>query len=305
MTPVVVLAIVVATQNVDDQATESMRTTAAEALGSEDAVEVREVDDTSDAETLRIERLVHAQTAAQILWLDEAHTRARVRVHVADKNEWTERTIVFAVVDTAIERGRALGFAVTSMLPEETLAANPYRTKRPDAPKPELRTGVRVVAMGSTGLGGTAGGYGGSLSGEFFVTPAVAVRLGFGGRQGAVPALNGDDQATYAAVGVTFWPLRASPEGRFAIGVRADGLALHHTVTANRIDATNSEASTWIPGFDLLGEIALRVSASLDVLTSLGIESALGPVRLHLNGVTVDTIPVLRGVGEVGIRLSF
>ncbi len=154
MSPAVVLAIVVATQNVDDQATESMRATAAEALGSEDAVVVREVDETDDAETLRIERLVHAQTAAQILWLDGTHTRARVRVHVVETNRWTERTIEFAVVDTPTERGRALGFAVTSMLPEETLAANPHRhIKRPadDGSTPELRTAIRLVALGSTG----------------------------------------------------------------------------------------------------------------------------------------------------------
>src|SRR5581483_5922719 len=101
MSPAVVLAIVVATQNVDDQATESMRATAVEALGSEDAVMVRESDDTTDGETLRIERLVRAQTAAQVVWLDASHTRARVRVHVAETNRWTERTIEFAVVDTA------------------------------------------------------------------------------------------------------------------------------------------------------------------------------------------------------------
>jgi len=117
--------------------------------------------------------------------------------------------------------------------------------------------------------------------------------------------LKGDDQATYAAVGITFWPVRSSPEQRVAIGVRVDGLALHHTVTDRRMLATNPEASTWIPGVDVLGEIALRVSSSLDVVTSVGIESALGPVRLHIAGVTADTIPVLRGVGEFGIRISF
>src|SRR5579862_5846720 len=100
MSPAVVLAIVVATQNVDDQATESMRATAAEALGSEDAVVLREVDETGDPETLRIERLVNARTAAQVLWLDGTHTRAQVRVHVAETNRWIERTIEFAVVDT-------------------------------------------------------------------------------------------------------------------------------------------------------------------------------------------------------------
>ena len=214
MLPTVVLAIVIATQNVDDQATDSMRATAVEALGSEDAVVIREVDETGDEETLRIERLVHAQTAAQILWLDGTHTRARVRVHVAEGNRWTERTIEFAVVDTPIERGRALGFAVTSMLPEETLAANPYRgvKKPPDAP--ELRTAIRLVGVGHKGIStGTATGFGGSISGEFFLTPVIAARLGLGAWQGALPAINAHDLVSFAALGISIWPRRPALTG--------------------------------------------------------------------------------------------
>jgi hypothetical protein len=308
MSPAVVLAIVVATQNVDDQATESMRTTAAEALGGEDYVVVREVDETDDSETLRIERLVRAQTVAQIAWLDAAHTRARVRVHVAETDRWTERTMVFAVVDTATERGRALGFAVTSMLPEEALAANPHhRLKRSDdaGPEPELRTAVRLVALGSTGLGGTAGGYGGSIAGEFFVTQAIAARLGFAGRQGAVPALNGHDLASYAALGVSFWPRRSSPDRRLAVGIRVDALVLNHSVTYVNDKAANRQLSKWLPGIDALAEIALSVSSAVDVVTSLGIEAALGSSEIDIDAVPVDTIPALRGVGEVGIRISF
>ncbi len=233
MSPVVVLAIVIATQNVDDQATDSMRATAVEALGSEDAVVVREVDETGDDETLRIERLVHAQTAAQILWLDDTHTRARVRVHVAEGNRWTERTIEFAVVDTPTERGRALGFAVTSMLPEETLAANPYRGVKRPADTPELRTAIRLVALGHTAFSstGTARGYGGSISGEFFVTPTIAARLGFAAWQGEMPKISGHDLASSAALGVCIWPRRPSSDRRIAVGIRMDALVLNHYVT--------------------------------------------------------------------------
>jgi hypothetical protein len=219
MSPAVVLAIVIATQNVDDQATDSMRATAVEALGSEDAVVVREVDETGDAETLRIEKLVRAQTAAQILWLDGSHTRARVRVHVAETNRWTERIIEFAVVDTPTERGRALGFAVTSMLPEETLAANPYRASKKPADTPELRTAIRLVGVGHTGIStGTATGYGGSISGEFFVTPVIAARLGLGFWQGELPKISAHDLVSYAALGVSVWPRRPIAESPSVFG---------------------------------------------------------------------------------------
>ena len=310
MSPAVVLAIVVATQNVDDQATESMRITAGEALGSEDAVVVREVDEASDAETLRIERLVHAQTAAQIVWLDGAHTRARVRVHVVETDRWTERTIVFAIVDTPTERGRALGFAVTSMLPEDTLAANPHRgSKRPaDAgPMDELRTAIRLVALGRTAIStGTATGYGGSIAGEFFVTPAIAARLGFGAWQGALPKISGHDLASYAALGVSFWPRRSSNDRRIAVGIRVDALILNHSVTRDEGD----KASKWLPGMDAMADIALSVSSALDIVTSLGLEAALGDTDLEVQTGNAppfhaDTIPRLRGTAEIGIRVSF
>jgi hypothetical protein len=314
MSAAVVLAIVVATQNVDDQATESMRATAAEALGSEDAVTVREVDETDDAETLRIERLVHAQAAAQILWLDGTHTRARVRVHMVENNRWTERSIEFAVVDTPTERGRALGFAVTSMLPEETLAANPHRRiqRPPDAGStPELRTGICLSALGSTGIStGTATGYGGSISGEFFVTPAIAARLGFAAWQGSLPKIGGHDLASSVALGVSLWPRRPLPDRRIAIGIRVDALVLNHSVTS---DASNT-ASKWMPGIDALAEMALSVSSAVEIVASLGTVLALGDSDLDIcvradNGpITcdhVDTIARLRGAGEFGIRFSF
>jgi hypothetical protein len=312
MTPAVVLAIVVATQNVDDQATESMRTTAAEALGSEDAVVVREVEEADDAETLRIERLVNSQTAAQIVWLDGTHTRARVRVHVVETDRWTERTIVFAVVDTPTERGRALGFAVTSMLPEDTLAANPYRrAKRPadEGPTEELRTSIRLVALGHTAIStGTATGYGGSIAGEFFVTPAIAARIGVGAWQGDLPKIGGHDFASYAALGVAVWPRRSSTKRRIAVGIRVDALLLNHSVSRDQGD----KASKLLPGIDALADIALSVSSALDIVTSLGIEAALGDTDLEVTtdgpmGSTVhaDTIPRLRGTAEVGIRVSF
>jgi hypothetical protein len=317
MSPVVVLAIVIATQNVDDQATDSMRATAVEALGSEDAVVLREVDETGDAETLRIEKLVNAQTAAQILWLDDSHTRARVRVHVAEGNRWTERTIEFAVVDTPTERGRALGFAVTSMLPEETLAANPYRAKKPAATE-EQRTAIRLVALGHTAVSkGQARGFGGSISGEFFVTPVVAARLGLGAWQGSLSlsfpsmpldVINAQDLVSFAALGVSFWPRRPSPDHRFAFGIRIDALLLNHSVTPDQ----GSSQSKLMSGVDAMADFAFSVSSALDIVTSLGIEGAIGDTDLNLRmdpndptGQQVSTIARIRTAGEVGIRISF
>jgi hypothetical protein len=326
----IVLAIVVATQNIDDDATEAMRATAAEAIGGEDSVVVREVEVPSDAEALRIERTVHARNVAQVVWLDTTHTRARVRVHVSDTGRWTERSITFSAVDTSVERGRALGFAVTSMLPEEALSARPHRPlPRPEPPPAgptetespdDLRTALRLGGIGSVGLGGIAGGVGGSIAGEFFVTPAVSVRIGFGGRSGAVPALAGTDLAGYAGVGGSFWPLPPGHNRRIAVGVRADALALYHSVSNNLLgDFVVRRQSKWLPGIDVLGEVALSLLPALEIIGSLGVEVAFGSTPLVRQQVIGDgttsmgtpaeppvgTLPVFRGVAEAGIRVSF
>ena len=330
MSAAIVLAIVVATQNVDDQATEAMRGTAAEAIGGEDSVVVREVEVPSDAEALRIERTVHARNVAEVVWLDTAHTRARVRVHVSDTGRWTERSITFSAVDTPVERGRALGFAVTSMLPEEALSARPHRPlPRPESPpaapaeteSPEdLRTALRLGGIGSVGLGGIARGIGGSIAGEFFVSREVSLRIGFGGRSGSVPALSGTDLAGYAGVGGSFWPLPPGHNRRVAVGVRADALALYHSVSTNRptADIVARRQSKWLPGIDVLGEIALSLLPALEIIGSLGVEVAFGSTPLANTVTVIDEaggetstttpagkVPVFRGVAEAGIRLSF
>jgi hypothetical protein len=135
----------------------------------------------------------------------------------------------------------------------------------------------------------------------------MAVRLGLAGRQGAVPVLNGRDLAVYGAAGVSFWPRRAS-SGRFwAVGIRLDALGLLNTVYDRRAGYTPSQQSKYSLGIDALAELALSVSSAVDIITSLGIEAALGDTDLKVQGLEapLGTIPALRGVGEVGIRVSF
>ncbi|HET6151264.1 MAG TPA: hypothetical protein VFH68_27250 [Polyangia bacterium] len=334
MSPAVVLAIVIATHDVDDRATEAMRATAAEALGSEEAVAVRDVEAPSDGEALRIERAIRAQAVAQVVWLDVAHTRARLRVHAVKTGRWIERTITFSNVDTAVERGRALGFALTSMLPEETLAANPHR--RPEGPpvisktaEGDFGTSLRLGAVGSLGLGGTATGIGGHVAGEFYLTSSWLLRLSFEGRWGGVRLAREDDPTTqdvdeklgpfdqtaiagYGGLGVGYWPFRRTPGRWWTAGVRADALVLFHSIYGPSVTDGKPDFSRnnkFMPGLDAAGEVGLVISDSAEILTSLGLEAAFGPTPLLLgprgDETVVGHIAILRAVAEIGFRLSF
>jgi hypothetical protein len=312
MQAVIVLAIIVATGNSDDQAIEAMRAAASEALGAEEFVAVREVEPASDDEALRIERSVKARSIVQVSWLDAGRSRARLRLHVAHSDHWTVRTISFDQADTLPERGRTLGLAVVSMLPEETLAARSRRLSsrgdEPDsgAPVDLPRTGLRLVAIGSVGLGGTAGGIGGGFAAERFLTSLLALRAGVGARTGDVPGLNGTDLTTYAALGISLWPARPAPNRRVAVGVRLDALALHHDLSHRSMDVL-ARQSRWLPGADVLAEIGWTLTPSVELVTTLGVEVAFGAtdVLVEPGGGPVATIPALRVVAEGGIRIWF
>src|SRR5204862_3695777 len=131
----------------------------------------------SDRVALRAEDRMRAAAVVQFSWVDESRSRARLRLHVAETDIWTERTLAFSPADTEPERGRTLGFAVTSMLPEEVLAARsrimlpradeaaapaaaPPASAAAPAPPAPPRYAVRLGAAGSTGISGTAGGIG-------------------------------------------------------------------------------------------------------------------------------------------------
>ena len=61
----------------------------------------------------------------------------------------------------------------------------------------------------------------------------------------------------------------------------------------------------FLPGLDVLGELAWNVGAGVEILGSLGIEVAVSSTKVRLDKVEKDLIPVARAVGEIGIRVSF
>jgi hypothetical protein len=98
-----------------------------------------------------------------------------------------------------------------------------------------------------------------------------------------------------------------APDRRIAFGIRLDALLLNHSVTR----AQDAPQSKPMAGVDAMADLAFSVSPALDIVTSLGVEVALGDTDLSIKaGPTadpqhIDTIARVRSAGEVGIRLSF
>ena len=151
-----VLAILVAAG--DGQAPEiaSMMAAAAEVAGTPDAIQLVSSAAPSDGEALQAERAASARASVQLIFSGSDRRRARLRLHASRTDRWIDREIVFSPGDSVGERGRTLGFAMASMLPEgdptrrlERSAAN-----APVAPtRPLGRHAATLAACVGEGLG--------------------------------------------------------------------------------------------------------------------------------------------------------
>lgn len=115
----VTLIVLVAAGEANSATTRAMTRTAHEALGPSSHVAVQETNgDPSDAEALAAEHKEGSDAVVELVWIDARHREVRLRAHLARSRHWLERSIDFRPSDVESERGRTLGFALASILPE-------------------------------------------------------------------------------------------------------------------------------------------------------------------------------------------
>jgi len=202
MTAAAILAIIVATTEINDPATAIMIDAAGESLGPDIAVRLLGADQPDAVDPLRIERESGAGAVVTLVWRDASRLRARMRLHVAASGHTTTREVVFSEADTRVERGRTLGLAAASMWPEirAPAAAEPAPPARGNEPVAAPAASVRVApvapaarhfALGLAALGasGDARAVGGRVESVFAAGGSWAFRAALSARTGSVPAL--------------------------------------------------------------------------------------------------------------------
>ena len=193
-----------------DGSTPAMEQALRGALGRDVPVAVRTAGEgASDESLVATASSEHAALLVVVVW-SERPRRATLRVVKPSEGRWTDREIRFDNGDVATERGRTVGFALASMVPEEALSP-PERAPAPppappatpapgrssaEAPAPPYLPGTNPLALEASALAVTApGGYGGGIGG------ALAVRVPLGGAfavRGAVSLRGGERRATVA-----------------------------------------------------------------------------------------------------------
>lgn len=302
MLPVVVV-VVAAAADASSIEVRALATTAESVLGPGDRVEVVPSGAAPDAQRAWAEQAAAARGGDAVVvvrWLDAARERAVLEVR-RGRADWLVRTLDFVPADAPEERGRALGFAVASMLPPASSAPAPTPDAAPiPVPTAPHRAIFDVVFSGSVGLGGEgATAAGGRLGGGVRVLGPVWLRSGVAYRVGPL----GTATASTTALDVGIAAYAFEPGVRpLALGARVDVGALRHAVA---LPGGGPHGDRWVGAVDVMVEGSWSVVRHAALVLAMGPELALGEVHVLVDGVQVATIPTWRLRAEVGLQIGF
>lgn len=337
-----------------DATTRAMARATHEALGPRATVEVRETpEELSDDEAVIAEQLAHADVVVDLTWSDPGHRNATVRVHLARSGRWIGRSIGFMPSDASTERGRTIGFAVVSMLPEAVSPpsiASPSATSATPGPSaPPVAGGVTGLApapapdrpfrrsesppplqpssmpafaldlfgLAAWGIGSDGGdGGGGGVALHWFPLEPVSLRLGGSIRGGSIASIVQSSTLTSTvSAGIGWHPLRPTSSRAFGVSVRADYLVLYQSLqyqaprTADAFGGNGVTKSAWLSGMDGVVDVACLLAPTVEGVLGVGLEDVFGLTYVVLHqgaqGPQTTTIPTLRFIAQVGVRVGF
>jgi hypothetical protein len=284
---------------------------AVETLGAGTQVVFREADAVPrEADAEAIETREHADAIAVVSWADARRTHAELRVHLAHAPHWVRRDLGFAASDALSEEGRAVGFAVASMIPETAEAPPPPRMTAPAPPIDATSASrkpygsLRLAAVAAISLGGEGGGLGATVDGRYFTGGHFALRAAASLRLGDVDEADAREREMKLAGGVAWRSGDGSHEHPFAVGARVDALAVALDVTRTH-DGVDHEEGRWLPGAEALVEGSFALSGFASVFVAGGVEGLFGRTDVDVRGQTLSSIAPVSILFEAGLEARF
>jgi hypothetical protein len=339
MSTALTLVVLIVAGDANDPTTTAMTFAAREALGGGALVVVREVPkDISDDDAVGLGHSLHADSVVEVTWKDAAHLHARMHLHSEKRARWIDREISFDAADADSERGRTLGFTVASMLPEHSGKSSDDATSAPSASTPSTPSSIApkassppslpstaasrdaapptgdatlarrwsaaidLAASGGLGIGGDASGIGGALAGQWYLGPRFSLRLGGAVRSGDVAQAQATSLEIAGGPGVAWRSHTPSLAYPLGFSLRADLLVVRHALSRSG-DA--SRPARFIPAADLMLDVSWLLAERTAFFAAMGPEVAFGATDVVVRGERVATIPLLRGIAELGLRVRF
>jgi len=313
-----VILVFVESQDVATPLPAALVQAAYEALGPRATVLVRPVDRETAAQALvGVGRQEGALAVARVSWAGGARLNGRVEVIVVETGRTQAQALAFEDSDPLPERGRALGLVLAALVrPEATSAPGDRAVPRPSeavasvAPPPPPasppRWALDAAVEGGFALGGAGSGAGGTVGFRWLPFRRVSFRLGARARFGQV----GEAQATLltlagvAGVGVSV--LEPRDGRRLGLGVRADALLLHESLSHLSSDDPESvRQGRMIPGASLLAEVRWSLSPVVSLLLAAGPEVAFGTTQVFVRQSQVAELAPFRAVIQGGLLATF
>jgi hypothetical protein len=329
-----ILIVFVAGGDADSPALRAMLRATGDAVATGTRVVVRDMSEApSDAGVVALEASSHADAVAELRWSDRARREALLRVHVAPAGPWVERTVRFASEDADAERGRALGFALASALPEGALereqkpesaapappappaasakdaaAAPPFAPPAPTEARPDRPVRLAVGALTAFGIPGLSGGIGGEVAAEWRALGSLGFRAAAGVIGGSGSEALASATTVRFATGLAWHPLRTSRTSesrRWDISVAADGVAEQLSVTYVAPDSASSTRARWLFGVGVSVDLRWLFASNLEAVAGIGVDDVFSPTYVLVQDVPAATFPAVHGIGRLGLGMGF
>jgi hypothetical protein len=330
-----VLVMLVQSSDANDASTDAAIEAARRAMGGDAIVKVTPfVDPPSDEQTKDLAMHVASPQdgnkagpadAAVVLTWSDGHRRVHLHMLRVADGTFVDRDIGFDPRDAAKERGRTIGFAVASMMPEPSAFQEPIATQEPEAtngaatasaderhpvsPAPTFvprtyRGSIAALGVGAIGIGGDGGGFGGGVQLEWYMNRWLGLRAGLSGRASEIGAVSGTLYTLGGSLGAR---ARLAQRGPFELGLGADMLVLWEQLSHLDADDPNGpqHQSRFLPAFSLMGDVAWYFVDAASLVVGAGAEVAFGQTDLFVRGRDVATLVPVRAMGQLGFRVRF
>jgi hypothetical protein len=288
----------------------------------------RETDDDALAAMAATE---HATLLGVVVWSDR-HRRASIRFVRVPGSRWTDREVRFDSADAPPERGRTVGFALASMMPDEafedhpppaappraeeaappaTVPATPSPLPAPaDSRAPTAPLRANPLAIDASALAVSApAGYGGGIGGAFAlrvpIVGALGARAALSARGEAIGPAQATSRVIVGGAGLAWQPW-LDRRHRWAAGARVDTLVLQIDVAhLSEDDAQAAHLSRFMMGIDAAAEATFRFAEHASLIGAVGTEVVFGRTDLFVHERHVASLTPARLLVELGLRVSF
>jgi hypothetical protein len=316
-----VLVVLAAETAEDDTTVPALDRALRASFGGEAAISVEHARSAGDGVLEEEARSREATLLCVVAWSDGLR-RATLHFYRPRERRWSDREIRFDPNDAGAERGRTLGFAIASIVPDGAIRPadeapavpppSPPPRERPSHPSvggPSFSTYARpaleLTGNATVAIGGSGGGFGGGLAARFGLSRAIAVRVGLGARVAELHAAQATSRNYAGSVGIA-WSRPLTAAGRVRVGGRVDAcIFAQQVVHLSSDDPAPDGRVRVLPGAVAAVEGAWQLADQAALVAAFGPEIAFGGTDVVVRGRQVAELVPVRLFGEAGLRVSF